>query len=263
MSDLRIPARASLGFLLALQLLGNGSIILNSQTTIATVLGTVTDGTGAAVPGVSVRVKNVDTGAAQSTLTDDAGRFRVPSLSIGTYEVEAAKTGFKTIVRRPVTLGVSGSVLVDFSLEIGPSEETVYVEAVTPLVETHSPALSSISTFNERQLQNLPLNGRNLSELITMNPGVAMAPMGSAALKNGDMGMSMLTTIYASGESHSVMAQEPKDRRSCSTTPTFEAFGIAARVPAQSAAHWVSRRWLGCRCSPTLTARNSVAMALS
>ena len=204
MFNVKIPGRASLGFLLVLQLLGTGSIILNSQATNATVLGTVTDGTGAVMPGVSIRVKNVDTGGTQSTLTDDAGRFQMPSLSIGNYEVEATMPGFKTIVRRPVTLGVSGSVLVDFSLEVGPSEETLFVEAVTPLVETQSPASSSITTFNQRQLQNLPLNGRNLTELIAMNPGVAMAPMGSAAMKNGDMGMSMLTPIYVSGESHSV-----------------------------------------------------------
>ena len=204
MFNVKIPGRASLSFLLVLQLLGTGSIILNSQATNAIVLGTVTDGTGAVVPGVSVRIKNVDTGITQSTVTDDSGRFRVLNMSVGAYDVEAAKTGFKTVVRRPVMLSVGGSATVDFSLEVGSSEETIFVEAVTPLVETHSSALSSISTFNERQLQNLPLNGRNLSELITMNPGVAMAPMGSAAMKSGDIGMSMFTPIYASGESHSV-----------------------------------------------------------
>jgi hypothetical protein len=193
-----------LGFLLALQLLGIRSIILKSQTTHAAVFGTVTDSADAVVPQVTIRVKNVDTGGTQSTLTDDAGRFRLPSLSIGNYEVEAAMPGFKTIVRRPVTLGVSGSVIVDFSLEVGLSEETIFVEAVTPLVEMQSPALSPISTFNERQLQNLPLNGRNVTELIAMNPGVAMAPMASAAMKSGGMGISMIPLIYVSGESHSV-----------------------------------------------------------
>src|SRR5437868_15520433 len=107
MSNLKILARPSLGFLLALQVLGTGSIILKSQTTNATVFGTVTDAVGAVVPGASVKVKNLATGGTQSTVTDALGRFRVPGLSIGTYEVEAAKPGFKTIVRRPVTLGVS------------------------------------------------------------------------------------------------------------------------------------------------------------
>src|SRR5437867_4560331 len=173
MSSLKILARASVGFVLALHVLRTGSTFLFSQATNATVLGTVTDSAGAVVPGVSVRVKNVDTGVTQSAVTDGAGQFRLGNLSIGNYEVEAAMPGFKTIVRRPVKLGVGGSVRVDFSLEVGPSEERFFVEASIPLVETHSPAVSSISTFDEWQLQTLPLNGRNLSELVTMNPGVA------------------------------------------------------------------------------------------
>src|SRR5262245_50157019 len=146
MSNLTIFARASSVLLLASTLFGTGAMNLFSQAAQATVLGMVTDSANAVMPGVSVRVKNLDTSVSQSAVTDDAGQFRVGNLSIGNYEVEAAMAGFRTVVRRPVTVGVSGSVTVDISLEVGPSQETIFVDAAVPLVEIHSPALSSIST---------------------------------------------------------------------------------------------------------------------
>src|SRR5512147_2560473 len=100
MSNLTVLARASLGFLLVLRVLGTESTLLFAQTTNATVFGTVTDSVGAVVPGASVHVKNVDTGVTQSAVTDGAGQFRVGNLLIGNYEVEAAMPGFRTIVRR-------------------------------------------------------------------------------------------------------------------------------------------------------------------
>ena len=202
MSNLKILARASLGFLLALQVLGTGSTILFSQTANA-VLGTVTDSAGAVMPGASVRVRNIDTGVTQSAVTDGAGRYRVANLSIGNYEVEATTPGFKTMVRRPVKLGVGGSVRVDFSLEVGPSDERFFVESSIPLVETHSPAVSSISSFDERQLQTLPLNGRNLSELVTMNPGV-LAVMANTPVAPTFLGQNGSVDILGAGEGHSV-----------------------------------------------------------
>ena len=120
MSNLTIFARASLVSILAWSLSGTGAMNLFSQATQATVLGTVTDSAGAVMTGVSVRVKNIDTSVSQSAVTDGAGQFRVGNLSIGNYEVEAAMAGFRTVVRRPVIVGVSGSVTVDISLEVGP-----------------------------------------------------------------------------------------------------------------------------------------------
>src|SRR5439155_13037023 len=95
------------------------------------------------------------------------------------------------------------SVRVDFSLEVGPSEERFFVEASIPLVDTQSPAVSSISTFDEWQLQTLPLNGRNLSELVTMNPGVA-AVMANMPLAPTYLGQNGSVDILGAGEGHSV-----------------------------------------------------------
>jgi outer membrane receptor protein involved in Fe transport len=203
MSDLRISGRLFFQFLAALFLLATGVTCLFSQAANTTVLGTVKDSAGAVMAGVSVRAKNIDTDVTQSAVTNGSGQFRVSNLPVGTYEVEAAMPGFRTIIRRPVILGLSGSVIVDFSLEVGSSEETIFVEATVPLVETHSPALSSISTFDEKQLKNLPLNGRNLSELITMNPGVSVAMADMPSMDTG-WGGNMRVTIYGAGENHSV-----------------------------------------------------------
>jgi Carboxypeptidase regulatory-like domain len=194
----RILARVLLTFIAALFIAAADVTCLISQATNATVLGTVKDSVGAVMMGVSVRIKNIDTDVTQSAVTNGSGQFRVGNLPVGTYEVEAAVAGFKTIIRRPVILGVSGSVTVDFSLEVGPSEETVFVDAAVPLVETHSPALSSISTFDEKQL------GRNLGELVTMNPGVAATMLDMPAVGNLGMGRNMMLTIYGTGENHSV-----------------------------------------------------------
>jgi Carboxypeptidase regulatory-like domain len=202
MSNFALSKRAFVVVLFALYLIGIGSSPLESQTT-ATVSGTVADSSGALVPDALVRVKNAETGVTHSAVTDDEGRFRFLNLSIGTYDVEASKTGFKTFIRRPVTLGVGNSAIVDFSLEVGEPKETIFVEAAASLVETHSPAVSSISTFDQNQLQNLPLDGRNLSELVTMNPGVAAA-MGSMSMGPGSMGMNMLETIQGNQETHSI-----------------------------------------------------------
>src|SRR5262245_42073979 len=109
MSKLTIFARASLVFLFASSLAGTGTMNLFSQAAQATVLGTVTDSAGAVMMGVSVRARNIDTGVAQSAVTDGSGQFLVGNLSVGNYEVEAAMAGFRTVVRRPVTVGVSGS----------------------------------------------------------------------------------------------------------------------------------------------------------
>src|SRR5262245_4018324 len=202
MSDPIFSKKALVGVLFALYLLGIGSSRLLSQTT-STVSGTVTDSSRALVPNALIQVRNLETAVTHSVVTDDEGRFRVLNLSIGTYEVEASKSGFQTLIRRPVILGIGNSVIVDFPLEVGGPEEKIFVGAAVSLVERHSPAVSSISTFDQKQLQNLPLNGRNLSELVTMNPGI-VAAMGDMSAGPGSMGMNMLVTIQGQQETHSI-----------------------------------------------------------
>jgi hypothetical protein len=107
------------------------------------VLGTVTDQSGASIPGVSVEVKNTATGVSQTTVSDSRGRYRVSNLPIGLYEVKAELQGFQTALRTAVEVVVGSERVVDFVLSVGQVSETVTVSQQVPLVETTSSQLSS------------------------------------------------------------------------------------------------------------------------
>ena len=105
---------ALLAFLAAM-----GAARLHAQGATATILGTVNDTSGAAIPDAMVEAKNVGTGAVQAVTADAQGRFRVPQLGVGDYEIQAAKAGFSTVVRKGVTLTVGAQAVVDFALPVG------------------------------------------------------------------------------------------------------------------------------------------------
>ncbi len=107
---------------------GLGITQLLAQGTTAAILGTVTDSTGATIAGASLQVTNVGTGQSQTAITDSAGRYNVPTLSVGNYEVQASKEGFAKVIRRGVTLTVGSQNVVDFSLAVGQAQQTVTVE---------------------------------------------------------------------------------------------------------------------------------------
>lgn len=145
-----------------------------AQTTTATISGTVTDASGAAVAGAKVDVKNVATGVVQSTTSNGQGRFRLGELLVGDYDLQAAQTGFQTVVRKGVTLTVGNETIIDFSLPIGQSQQTVTVEAQASQVDTSSTAIATL--VEPTQMLDLPLNGRNFEQLITLAPGVITIP---------------------------------------------------------------------------------------
>src|SRR5579875_864311 len=147
--------------------------------TSATMLGTVTDSAGAVVPNAVVQVKNVGTGQTQQVQTDAQGRYTVPDLPIGNYEAQVSAQGFRTTVRTGITLTVGAQAVVDFSLAIGQPQQTVTVEAEVSQVDTLSTAVSS--HVEQQQINDLPLNGRNFTDLVTLAPGVA----GGSQIGNG------------------------------------------------------------------------------
>src|SRR6266852_1423307 len=143
---------------------------LEAQAVRATILGVVRDATGATMPGATVEVRNVGTGVAQSVVTNEQGRYNTPDLAIGTYEVQASLSGFQRVVHKGITLRVGSQNVVDFTLPIGQIEETVTVTGESPIVDTTSSAVST--TIEQKQIADLPLNGRNYAQLITLSPGV-------------------------------------------------------------------------------------------
>jgi hypothetical protein len=140
-------------------------------STNATVLGTVSDPAGAVVPNASVQVKNTGTGQVQQAQTDAQGRYTIADLPIGNYEAQASAQGFQTTVRRGITLTVGAQAVVDFSLSVGQAQQTVTVQAEVSQVDTLSTAVAS--HVEQKQITDLPLNGRNFTDLVTLLPGVA------------------------------------------------------------------------------------------
>ncbi|MBI4483280.1 MAG: TonB-dependent receptor [Acidobacteria bacterium] len=141
-----------------------------AQQTTGTIGGIVKDETDARVPGVSVTIKNVDTGIARTALTDEEGRYHVPNLSPGNYEVRAELPGFQTIVRSGVTVTVGGESVVDVTLKVGELADQITITGEAPLVQTSTSDLSGL--VEQKKIIDLPLNQRNFIQLATLQSGV-------------------------------------------------------------------------------------------
>ena len=162
------------GFL-ALTLVLLATTLAGGQTFRGTVLGTVTDASGAAIPGASVTVRNADTGLVRTTETQADGGYRVPELPIGTYDVTIEKSGFRASVTKGVQVSVAAERLVDAALELGEVREQILVSGEDlPQIETTSNTLGG--TLTQQTVKDLPLNGRDYTKLIYLNPGVAGSP---------------------------------------------------------------------------------------
>ena len=152
---------------------------LNAQAATASIQGTVTDSSGAAVPDAAIQVKNVNTGATQNVASNAQGRFTAADLAVGAYEIRASKAGFQTVVRTGVTLTVGAQAVVDFALAVGQQQQTVTVEAQASQVETTNSSVGQLT--DQRQMAELPLNGRGFEQLIELAPGVNTMAQGSGA----------------------------------------------------------------------------------
>jgi hypothetical protein len=158
---------------------------LSAQGTTATVQGTVADPSGAAIAGAEIQVKNMNTGAAQTLLSDAQGRYTASNLGVGNYDMQAFKTGFATAIRRGITLTVGAELVIDFSLQVGQQSDIITVEGQASQVETSNATVASLT--DQQQMQDLPLNGRNLDQLIQLAPGVNTI-QGNAFVSNGFLG---------------------------------------------------------------------------
>ena len=141
-----------------------------AQVTTATISGVVHDETGAVLPGVTVTLKHVDTGATRTLVTDDKGSYRAPNLSLGSYQLEATLIGFQTEARRGIDLTIGRAAVVDFALKLGDITESVLVTSEAPLVETSSSSVAGLITA--QAIRDLPLSGRDFVQLALLEPSV-------------------------------------------------------------------------------------------
>src|ERR1043166_758454 len=151
------------------------AVNLSAQTFRGTILGTVTDPSGAVVSGAKVMVKNTGTGLERATETSGDGSYSLPELPIGTYNVTITQSGFQTFRATGVTVDVATERRVDASLKTGEVSTKVEVAGdLLPQVETTSADLGG--TLTAETIESLPVNGRDYQKLIYLNPGIAGSP---------------------------------------------------------------------------------------
>ena len=141
-----------------------------AQFDTATVLGTVTDSTGARVPGATIILKNADTGITATTVSDSEGNYQFLNVRIGTYSVRSELQGFSAAIVETVSVVVNARQRVDLSMKIGNVGETVVVTGAARLLESESSDRGQI--IGHEQIVNLPLNGRAYADLALLSPGV-------------------------------------------------------------------------------------------
>ena len=171
-----------------------------AQVVGGTIAGTVTDSTGAVIPHAAVLVHNNDTGNQRTLTTDAAGRFSAPSVPVGSYTVEVDAAGFTHQTRTGVSLTIGQSLNLSIALAVTGSE-TVNVQDTPPSVNTSTQQTSGL--VNERQVKELPLNGRSYDQLITLNPGT----VNYTGQRAGGVG----TSNSSVGNMFSVSGRRPQD----------------------------------------------------
>ena len=176
-----LSSRLRLSQLVCLMVILSASSPLNGQSFYGSILGTVTDPSGAVVPDAVVRVTNIGTNEVQSVRSNAGGQYSIVNLIPATYDVEVMKAGFKRFSSDQVTVNVGAAVRVDAVLVVGAASESVKVTAEAPLLQTDTGTLSQ--EIGGAQLRELPLNGRNVMNLIALAPGVV--PGGSSAGSTG------------------------------------------------------------------------------
>jgi outer membrane receptor protein involved in Fe transport len=143
---------------------------VSAQSTTGSVSGTVTDTSGGAVANVTITARNVDTSLARSATTGESGTFTIPLLPVGVYEVAAEAAGFGAARVGNVVVNVGGDTTVRLVLEPAGVQAAVTVSSEAPIVETSKSAVDSV--VSEREISNLPTNGRNFLDFVLTTPGV-------------------------------------------------------------------------------------------
>ena len=167
-----IKAMCTFGLLLLSMIVVSANA--SAQTFRGTILGTVIDPSGAAIPGAQVVVKNQGTGTTRTTTSGDAGTYQVPELPVGQYSVTVTKEGFESVTLGDVDVTVASERRVDVTLKPGRVESRVEVRAEVPLVATTEDTLGG--TLQSSQVDTLPVNGRDYTKLIFMALGVTGSP---------------------------------------------------------------------------------------
>ncbi len=199
----RFPMRNSAGWtwlitMLALSIF-TGVPSARAQLTSGDILGTVTDQTGAVIPGAKVTLTNLDTGVKATTRTNQGGNYLFTLLLHGRYTVVIEAHGFKQVRFASLSLDAGDRLREDANLQLGAADETVEVSAAPPLLQTDSSAVTSV--VGERSVEDLPMNGRNFINLVQIQAGVNEGPPNAISSGTRPDDRRMTSTISANGQS--------------------------------------------------------------
>jgi len=170
--------------------------VAHAQQTTATLLGTVTDASGAAVPGVVVQASNLSTSVVREATSDAGGGYSIPNLPPGNYRVRATKEGFQAASVESVTLQVEQAARLDFKLKVGSVTETVNVNASATVLQTENASVGTV--IDAAKIVDLPLNGRNFIQLAQLIPGVQAGTPGSITVRRGRGSVGQTDAAYGS-----------------------------------------------------------------
>ena len=188
-------------FIVVVAIAAAGAIPGDAQVVGATIGGTVRDATGATVNGATVTVRQTETGSTRILVTGADGRYAAPSVPVGNYSVSVSHDGFQPQQRTGIDLAIGQSVQVDFTISVSAVREEVIVDAGVPVVNITSQQVSGL--IDERQVKELPLNGRSYDQLITLNP----ATVNYTGQRSGSTG----TSNSSVGNMFSASGRRPQD----------------------------------------------------
>ncbi len=173
---------------------------LQAQVNTAVLSGTAMDTTGAVVAGAQIQATNAGTGISYTGTTDAAGRYTLPDMPIGTYNVAAQKAGFQKLVQTGIILTIGAHPVLDFALKVGQTSEVVEVHGQTSSVDTTTASVGQL--VSPAQMEDLPLNGRNFTDLLALAPGIGTVPAGG-------VGGGMSPTVYGMETNYAVSGSRP------------------------------------------------------
>jgi hypothetical protein len=175
--------------LLAVILAGSTSCLMGQRTT-ADIVGAVTDSTGSVITKAQITVINEGTGIKRDAVSNDSGNYSAPLLPPGNYRITVQSPGFHPVTRTGITLDVDETARIDFVLEVGAVSEKVEVVANASLVDTQTATLKEV--IDQRRIQELPLNGRDPTQLILLLPGVYGTTADTSGLRQGSSAPSIV-----------------------------------------------------------------------
>lgn len=171
MTCFSVGSGPKLGSVLAAIVLGMFALPASAQLSSASVTGVVHDSSGSIMPNVKLVLRNVDTAVERQALSNNAGNYVFLSITPGNYTLQASAPGFQTTQIPQFNLEVNQTATLDISMKVGAVQDTVTVEAAGELVQASSAEVGAVVA--EKQVVDLPLNGRNFTQLLSLSPGVA------------------------------------------------------------------------------------------